>query len=536
MGLRRREIQCDRFATGGPGAAKPLLLPVTLVGHTRAFGSSLSPMIKSERQFSRFVLVCVSLGFLALILSSGAAAWTVLRAQDHARWVEHTYEVESAASRARVLFERMEVARRGYILTGSPNAMAVVRDAAAAELTTIATLRALTRDNPRQQARLDVFEPLAKRQIAILTASMDLAARDPLEAQRRFVTGDGSVPLINRMRVVTGAILSEEKQLLDARSAAQSHTVRMLFLFLALTAVLLAGVGGFSVLMLFRYTRRLVESRASVERLNAELEDRVLERTRDLSRANEEIQRFAYIVSHDLRSPLVNVMGFTGELEASTRPLSALVARLEAEAPELLDNDAKLAAHEDLPEAIRFIRASTQKMDRLINAILRLSREGKRVLTPERVDLGTLTETIVASLQHRLDEMGATVTVERPMPPIVADRLAIEQMLSNLIENAVKYLKPGRPGRIVISARRERDRIAISVADNGRGIDPRDHERIFDLFRRSGQQDQPGEGIGLAHVRALAYRMGGLVDCRSALDEGATFTLSLPAQPVENQG
>jgi signal transduction histidine kinase len=74
------------------------------------------------------------------------------------------------------------------------------------------------------------------------------------------------------------------------------------------------------------------------------------------------------------------------------------------------------------------------------------------------------------------------------------------------------------------------------VADNGRGIDPRDHDRIFDLFRRSGQQDQPGEGIGLAHVRALAYRLGGLVDCTSTLGEGATFTLSLPTQPTFPQG
>ena len=73
------------------------------------------------------------------------------------------------------------------------------------------------------------------------------------------------------------------------------------------------------------------------------------------------------------------------------------------------------------------------------------------------------------------------------------------------------------------------DRAWIEVADNGRGIDPRDHERVFDLFRRSGTQDQPGEGIGLAHVRALAYRLGGTITLRSALGEGATFRVSLPS-------
>ena len=130
---------------------------------------------------------------------------------------------------------------------------------------------------------------------------------------------------------------------------------------------------------------------------------------------------------------------------------------------------------------------------------------------------------------------GVTVTVERPMPPLVSDRLAVEQILSNLIENATKYLQPGRPGHIIVSGEQERGRVVLSVTDNGRGIAPGDHLRVFDLFRRSGAQDQPGEGIGLAHVRALAYRLGGTIDLRSTLGEGSTFRLILPVtyQPGE---
>jgi signal transduction histidine kinase len=109
-------------------------------------------------------------------------------------------------------------------------------------------------------------------------------------------------------------------------------------------------------------------------------------------------------------------------------------------------------------------------------------------------------------------------------------------VLSNLIENAVKYLKPGRPGQITVRGHQVGGRVIYEVQDNGRGIDPKDHERIFELFRRSGVQDQPGEGIGLAHVRALAYRLGGLITCESALDQGATFRLSLPAKISGDQG
>ena len=489
------------------------------------------PLLRSERSVSRFVLACMALGFLALIGSGGAAGWFVTRAQEHATWVEHTYEVERRVSQLRVLVERLEVARRGYLLTRRPETKATFAASVKMEPVLIGELKQLTADNPVEQQNVDAIERLTIDHLRLLSRSMMLADRDPALAIAVF-NHDQSLGVTRRLRETTQAMLDEENRLLQPRIDAQREAVRVLFYALAFAGAMAVATAVFSMLVLRRYTRSLVESRDEVQRLADDLEDRVKERTRDLSRANEEIQRFAYIVSHDLRSPLVNVMGFTGELEAATTPLARLVDAVEAEAPHLLDQEAAVAAREDLPESIGFIRTSTQKMDRLINAILRLSREGKRVLSPERVDLTVLADAIVASLQHRLDEIGAGIVVQRAMPTVVADRLAVEQMLSNLIENAVKYLKPGVPGRIAISATADRGRVDIAVADNGRGIDPRDHDRIFDLFRRSGTQDQPGEGIGLAHVRALAYRLGGFIDCKSALGEGATFTLSLPVQPL----
>jgi signal transduction histidine kinase len=122
------------------------------------------------------------------------------------------------------------------------------------------------------------------------------------------------------------------------------------------------------------------------------------------------------------------------------------------------------------------------------------------------------------------------------LPEITCDRLAIEQIIGNLVENAIKYMPPGRSGRIEIRGQTEGDRALFEVADNGRGIDPKDHERIFDLFRRSGVQDQPGEGIGLAHTRALAYRLGGTISVESELGRGATFRINLPVAFGAEQG
>ena len=137
--------------------------------------------------------------------------------------------------------------------------------------------------------------------------------------------------------------------------------------------------------MVLRYTRELDRARAEVEALNTDLEGRVAERTDDLRRANEEVQRFAYIVTHDLRAPLVNIMGFTSELEAGLKPdqtLSWPSSPDDSDDPVIAE--ARQAALEDLPEAIGFIRSSTRKMDALINAILKISREGRRQLKPER--------------------------------------------------------------------------------------------------------------------------------------------------------
>jgi len=134
---------------------------------------------------------------------------------------------------------------------------------------------------------------------------------------------------------------------------------------------------------------------------------------------------------------------------------------------------------------------------------------------------------IVTTLAHQAAEAQAEIRIA-PLPQIESDRLALEQIFSNLIDNAIKYLKPGVPGEISIRGRTKLGFAVIEIADNGRGIDPRDHQRIFELFRRAGTQDKPGQGIGLAHVRALVRRLGGTMSVSSELNSGSTFVVTLP--------
>jgi signal transduction histidine kinase len=289
-------------------------------------------------------------------------------------------------------------------------------------------------------------------------------------------------------------------------------------------------VGGAAVTVL-RYTREVLRTRDEVGILNATLEERVAARTADMSRANDEIQRFAYIVTHDLRAPLVNIMGFTSELEGSLKTVQALIDKTSGaiDPADPVAEQARVAATQDVPEAIGFIRSSTKKMDNLINAILRLSREGRRQLRPEPVDLREAIEDSAAAIRHQLSEEGGEIELDLGVQHVLTDKLALEQVIGNLLDNAVKFREAGRPLRIEVrTSVAPGNRVAIEVADNGRGIAERDRERVFELFRRSGVQDQPGEGIGLAHVRTVVRNLGGDITVESVLGQGATFRVALP--------
>ena len=486
-------------------------------------------MTISNRYFQRLVLAAMAAGFVLLLIAGIAAVLSARRAQDDAAWVNHTYAVEQALADYTIYSERVEGIRRGYLLLYDDKMLAKVHVTMRKMPALLNRIATMTRDNPEQQVRVDRLRRLAddhERSIEATFARM--TSHDAaLQALAGFDV-DHSIGTMDALRRGLSEMFVTEATLLKQREIDAAASIRLLYVVLGITGTLIVVVMGGALWVILRYTADLNASQDALRMLNTGLEDAVAARTVELSRANDEIQRFAYIVSHDLRSPLVNVMGFTAELESTVGPLTALIDRVDADAPALMTPDAR-DAKADLPEAIQFIRSSTNKMDRLINAILRLSREGRRTLTPTPIDLAAMTATIRDSFQHRLNATGAEIDVAGPFPPLVSDRLALEQIVSNLVENAVKYLKPGVPGRVGVSGRAEGGRVIIDVTDNGRGSAPADHERIFELFRRAGAQDQPGEGLGLAHVRALAYRLGGVITCISSLGAGATFRLSLPA-------
>ncbi|WP_430257573.1 sensor histidine kinase [Neorhizobium sp. IRS_2294] len=440
-----------------------------------------------------------------------------------------------------LLVQTAETGQRGYLLVQDPLFLEPYRTSIGALPLQLQKVERTAANQDIVSVPLDEIRSLIALKTNEMQATLSLASSGQVEQAVAIVRNQSGLEAMQKLRALLGGVIGElDGHLISGIGEIRGSSEKLQWFTVGGGILIILVLGG-AIAIVFQHVRQLQKARAEVETLNAGLEERVNERTEDLIQANREIQRYAYIVSHDLRAPLVNIMGFTSELDSSLKSISAYVLADDVKPSELQVRDARLAVEEDLPEAIGFIRSSTKKMDGLINAILKISRDGRRELKPERIDLSELLEATAASLYHQVNEGGGEVAISTSAAKtLVTDRFSLEQVFGNLFDNAVKYQHPDRPLALSItSTPLGRSFVRIEVADNGRGIAPEDHERVFELFRRSGVQNQPGEGIGLAHVRSLVRNLGGEITITSTLGGGATFIIRLPtdlSQYVRSHG
>ena len=487
------------------------------------------PIAKNAFLWTTAVLLAI--GLASLIAIVGMSWWLVERSETYAEDVLESRDVRASAVAVRNALQNLETGQRGYILTGTESYLEPYAAGQRELEEALPRLRDLVVTYlPQEYDRLIELQAGIEAKTAELATTIDLRRQGRVDEAVAVVQTDAGKEEMDRVRALLGGIISTADTRLAESVGIQRDNTRALRWTVILGGVVILFVAGASVWIALRYTRELAEARAELEVLNFALEERVEERTQDLLRANEEIQRFAYIVTHDLRAPLVNIMGFTSELDQTLKAVQSYVLADGSTLTEQQVQEARLAAEEDLPEAIGFIRSSTRKMDGLINAILKISRDGRRPLKPEPIQLVEMLQATADSVHHQIAETGGGVTVKGDVGQIVGDKMSMEQIFGNLLDNAVKYRSPHRPLEIEITVRHMPGaRISVAVTDNGRGIAKQDHQRVFDLFRRSGTQDQAGEGIGLAHVRSLLRNIGGEIAVASELGEGTTFTATFPS-------
>ncbi|MBI5957742.1 MAG: response regulator [Chloroflexi bacterium] len=270
----------------------------------------------------------------------------------------------------------------------------------------------------------------------------------------------------------------------------------------------------------------LKETEYALREMNEHLEVLVKERTAELKASNDELSTFTHIVSHDLRSPLINLKGFTGELHAALAVIPTNASDF-AHLDESQTSALTQAVKNDIPEAMGFIEAAVERMDDLTSALLRLARLGRRELNIELVDMAALVQVLVDSLAYQIKQKEVRVKVGY-LPSVLADRTAMTQIMGNILTNAVLYLKPDHPGEIEIMGEATGYDTTFFVRDNGRGIAEEERHKVFEPFRRCGIQDVAGEGMALAYVQVLLRRHGGRIWFNSKPDMGTTFFFSIP--------
>lgn len=245
-----------------------------------------------------------------------------------------------------------------------------------------------------------------------------------------------------------------------------------------------------------------------------------------LESENRELTGIVDISSHDLRSPLINIQGFANELETDCIQLQSILQSVQI--PSHVESDISHIIDESIPESLNYINLSAARMDSLLKGLLKLSRLGRAATNIETLDMNLIVGEIVNTMQYRIKEHNIEVSLDE-LPPCLGDQSQIAQVFANLIDNAIKYLGKSQDGIIHISGMTDDDRCIYCVQDNGKGISPRDHEKIFQVFHRvDANHSVSGEGLGLTIVKRIAERHRGDVWVESDIGDGCRFYVALP--------
>lgn len=331
-----------------------------------------------------YIFACI--GFVTLIALVGGSFWLFEKTRVSTEHVLQAREERSSLVRLFSTMQDAETGQRGFLLTGEARYLRPYEEAIAQLERRKAALRTAFRAEPDARPLLDDIDKAIQAKLQELASTVALKKEGKSNEALAVVLTDEGREAMDKVRLLVGNLIDRVDHVLGSAIAEQSANAEQTRRFTIVAGILILLAGAGSVATILNYTREVIAARRALELLNAGLESRVQERTADLQRANDEIQRFAYIVSHDLRAPLVNVMGYTSELEAGLESLKTL-----SEDPDLsklpAGEAARTAITTDFPESIGFIRSSTVRMDNLIKAILKLSRArfGAGTHRPQRV-------------------------------------------------------------------------------------------------------------------------------------------------------
>ncbi len=397
-----------------------------------------------------------------------------------------------------------ESGERGYYLTGEDRYLTPLLQTQGTLGGWIRQARAESRLQPRYGPRVEHVIKLVQLRFARAFKGVALRRRGVLSSAEFATQIEQSQDTMDEIRREVRALLNEldreELAILNAQHAFSKWS----FVFFSAGSLLMIGIIFWLYKVLLKYLHERDAVTEELKATNTHLETRIKERTLDLTQANEELQQFAYVASHDLQEPLRTITSFSQLLAMRYQ------GRLDADADEF----------------IGYIISSSRRMTDLINGLLALVRLRKSGQPTAQVPFAGLLGEAEIGLQALIRETNTSIE-HGPLPALVVDAVQFSQVLQNLLSNAIKYRRDVTP-RICVEALKEASNWVFSVQDNGRGFNPEFAERIFGLFQRLHGREVEGTGMGLSISRKIVERHGGRMWAKSEEGVGSTFYFSLP--------
>lgn len=452
------------------------------------------------------VIFWVALGVLSFLTFISYTAHE--RAYDNGLWVEHTQQVNLEIEELTTLYLSARAAWRNYLTAGNDIDLRIYEESVNAVPLKVASLQSLTRDNPRQKDRIDALAILLNQDIAAI--GQDMAKK------RRGQYADPAAPFApdlnwQKIKHISEMIQAEEKKLLARRSREwKSSTERLVI------TIISGSLASFVMLMLVFYLlRKEVEQRRAAQEALAESERHFRLVAEAEKAANKELESFSYTVSHDLRSPLRAINGFS----------------------RILNEDHGDKLDEEGRRLLKVIRDNSNRMGMLIDDLLAFSRLGRKAVVMAQIDMTAMARDVSADLQNEMKDRPVQIAIH-PLPLALGDPVLIRQVWINLLANAIKFTSHAASAHIEVGAggesvgdgeQQEKATSVYYVKDNGAGFDMRYYDKLFGIFHRLHRDDEfPGTGVGLAIVQRVVMRHGGRVWAEGKVNQGATFYFELP--------
>jgi len=310
---------------------------------------------------------------------------------------------------------------------------------------------------------------------------------------------------------------------------------------LIIVSIFILVITGFSSWKITLAWKAQAEAEEYVTRINTDLEKQVTVRTNELKnkvlelddaldeleRRNKDMESMVYIASHDLRSPLINIQGFSQRLASAIKSIDERF--MENDVPQTVKDSLNNVLNKQIPIALEFIKSSSLQMDRLINGLLMLSRSGRVELNIKVLDINEMLTQINTNLSIQLQNVSGKIITD-DLHPCLGDPVQLNQIFTNIIDNAIKYHEPSRPLDVHVRSWCDKGRVFYEISDNGIGIRQKQQSKVWQLFYRIDPNGSVnGEGVGLTLVNRMMDRLGGSIKLESVWGEGSRFIIELPA-------